>query len=267
MGNKQIELEKKMANITNLVPVTETQLNGKLQQTVSAKDLHNYLNVGNDFLTWIKGRIKEYGLINNDDFLIIDLSEFRNQSTNNEKQIKWTSNRGGDRKSTDYILTIGTAKVLAMIENNEKGRAIRKYFIRCEQHFKEIEPVIQKKELKRLKARIEVANYTRPMRDALTLQRLSQGKKTKTYHYTNEFNMINGIVLGMSAKDFRKAHNITGDIRDYLNEQQLNHLAYLEKSNITLIDMGWDYEKRKPELIKLSKSYMIRLLGDEALCP
>ncbi|WP_141683348.1 hypothetical protein [Gilliamella bombicola] len=76
--------------------------------------------------------------------------------------------------------------------------------------------------------------------------------------------MINSIVLGMSAKAFRKSHNLTGDIRDYLNEQQLNHLAYLEKSNITLIDMGWNYEKRKAELIKLSQSYMIRLLGEVA---
>ena len=248
-----------MTDFNNLVPVTETQLNGKLQQTVSAKDLHNYLKVGNDFSTWIKGRIKEYGLIKNDDFLIFDSSEFRNQSTNNEQQIKWTTKRGGDRKSIDYILTIGTAKELAMIENNEKGRAIRKYFIRCEQHFKEITPVIEKKELKRLKARIEVADYTRPMRDALTLQRLSHGKETKPYHYTNEFNMINSIVLGMSAKDFKKAHNITGDIRDYLNEQQLNHLAYLEKSNITLIDMDWDYNKRKAELIKLSQNYKLQL--------
>ena len=248
-----------MTDFNNLVPVIETQLNGKLQQTVSAKDLHNYLKVGNDFSTWIKGRIKEYGLIKNDDFLIFDSSEFRNQSTNNEQQIKWTTKRGGDRKSIDYILTIGTAKELAMIENNEKGRAIRKYFILCKQHFKEIAPAIETKELKRLKARIEVADYTRPMRDALTLQRLSRGKETKPYHYTNEFNMINSIVLGMSAKDFKKAHNITGDIRDYLNEQQLNHLAYLEKSNITLIDMDWDYNKRKAELIKLSQNYKLQL--------
>ncbi|WP_081303608.1 antA/AntB antirepressor family protein [Gilliamella sp. WF3-4] len=253
-----------MTEFNHLVPVTEAQFNGKLQQTVSAKDLHNYLKVGNDFSTWIKGRIKEYGLIKNDDFLIFDSSKFRNQSTNNEQQIKWTTKRGGDRKSTDYILTIGTAKELAMIENNEKGRAIRKYFIRCEEHLKEIAPAIQKKALNRLKARLKVADYSRPMCDALTIQRLSLGKETKPHHYTNEFDMINRIVLGMTAKAYRKAHNLTGDIRDHITEEQLNHLAYLEKSNITLIDMGWNYEKRKAELIKLSQSYMIRLLGKVA---
>ena len=250
-----------MTDFNNLVPVTETQFNSKLQQTVSAKALHSYLKVGNDFSTWIKGRIKEYNLIKGDDFLIFDSLEFRNQSTNNKQ---WTTKRGGDRKSTDYILTIGTAKELAMIENNEHGLAIRKYFIRCEEHLKNIAPAIQKKELKRLKARNEVANYSRPMCDALTLHRLSLGKETKPHNYTNEFNMINGIVLGMTAKSFRKTHNITGDIRDYLNEEQLSQIAYLERSNITLLDLGWSYEQRKDELIKLSQSYMTRLIGKEA---
>ena len=231
-----------MTDFNNLVPVTEMQFKGKLQQTVSAKALHSYLKVGNDFL-------------------IFDSLEFRNQSANNEQR---TTKRGGDRKSTDYILTIGTAKELAMIENNEHGRAIRKYFIRCEEHLKNIAPAIQKKELKRLKARNEVANYSRPMCDALTLHRLSLGKETKPHNYTNEFNMINGIVLGMTAKAFRKTHNITGDIRDYLNEEQLNQIAYLERSNITLLDLGWSYEQRKDELIKLSQSYITRLIGKEA---
>ena len=250
-----------MTDFNNLVPVIETQFNGKLQQTVSAKALHSYLKVGNDFSTWIKGRIKEYDLIKGDDFLIFDSLEFRNQSTNNKQR---STKRGGNRKSIDYILTIGTAKELAMIENNEHGRAIRKYFIRCEEHLKSIAPAIQKKELKRLKARNEAENYSRPMCDALTIHRLSLGKETKPHNYTNEFNMINGIVLGMTAKAFRKTHNITGDIRDYLNEENLSQIAYLERSNITLLDLGWSYEQRKAELIKLSQSYMTRLIGKEA---
>ncbi|MCO6539802.1 MAG: antA/AntB antirepressor family protein [Gilliamella sp.] len=253
-----------MTDFNNLVPVTETQLNGKLQQTVSAKALHNYLKVGNDFSTWIKGRIKEYGLIKNDDFLIFDSSEFRNQSTNNEQQIKWTTKRGGDRKSTDYILTIGTAKELAMIENNEKGRAIRKYFIRCEEHLKEIAPTIQKKALNRLKARLKVADYSRPMCDALTEQRKALGKSANNTVFTNEFDMINRIVLGTTSSKYKKANNLTGNIRDHLNEFELNHIAYLENANITLIHIGYDYHQRKAELIKLSHAYLIRHMAQVA---
>ncbi|MFQ0972368.1 antA/AntB antirepressor family protein [Gilliamella sp. BG6] len=253
-----------MTDFNNLVPVTETQLNGKLQQTVSAKQLHHFLGVGRDFSTWIKGRIEQYGFIENDDYVFFDSPELVNQSIKNKQLNKREAVRGGDRRSIDYHLTLNMAKELAMIENNEKGRAIRKYFIRCEEHLKEIAPAIQKKALNRLKARLEVADYSRPMCDALTIQRLSLGKETKPHHYTNEFDMINRIVLGMTAKAYRKAHNLTGDIRDHITEEQLNHLAYLEKSNITLIDMGWNYEKRKAELIKLSQSYMIRLLGKVA---
>ena len=250
-----------MTDFNNLVPVIETQFNGKLQQTVSAKSLHSYLKVGNDFSTWIKGRIKEYDLIKGDDFLIFDSLEFRNQSTNNEQ---WTTKRGGDRKSIDYILTIGTAKELAMIENNEKGRAIRKYFIRCEEHLKEIAPTIQKKALNRLKARLKVADYSRPMCDALTEQRKVLGKSANNTVFTNEFDMINRIVLGTTSSKYKKANNLTGNIRDHLNEFELNHIAYLENANITLIHIGYDYHQRKAELIKLSHAYLIRHMAQVA---
>jgi Phage anti-repressor protein len=253
-----------MTDFNNLVPVTETQFNGKLQQTVSAKQLHHFLGVGRDFSTWIKGRVEQYGFIENDDYVVFDSPELVNQSIKNKQINKRETVRGGDRRSINYHLTLNMAKELAMIENNEKGRVIRKYFIRCEEHLKSIAPAIQKKALNRLKARLKVADYSRPMCDALTIQRLSLGKETKPHHYTNEFDMINRIVLGMTAKAYRKAHNLTGDIRDHITEEQLNHLAYLEKSNITLIDMGWNYEKRKAELIKLSQCYMIRLLGKVA---
>ena len=39
--------------------------------------------------------------------------------------------RGGNNK-TDYILSLDMAKELAMVENNEKGREARRYFIQME---------------------------------------------------------------------------------------------------------------------------------------
>ncbi len=39
---------------------------------------------------------------------------------------------GGDRKSTDYHLTIDMAKELAMVENKERGRQVHRYFIQIE---------------------------------------------------------------------------------------------------------------------------------------
>ncbi|WP_392552720.1 antA/AntB antirepressor family protein [Orbus wheelerorum] len=253
-----------MNSFNSVVPVTESTINGKLQQTVSAKQLHACLNVGNDFSTWIKERINKYGFIKDDDYLVFDSSKNRNQSTKNKQSDKWETARGGDRRSIDYHLTLNMAKELAMIENNEHGRAIRKYFIRCEEHLKEIAPAIQRKELKRLKARIEVADYSRPMRDALTLQRAMQGKETKPHIFTNEFDMINHIVLGTTSSKYKKANNLTGNVRDHLSEFELSHIAYLENSNITLINIGYDYHQRKAELIKLSHAYLIRHMAQVA---
>lgn len=36
----------------------------------------------------------------------------------------------------DYVITINMAKELSMVENNEKGKQARRYFIECEEKFK-----------------------------------------------------------------------------------------------------------------------------------
>ncbi|MDF7667231.1 antA/AntB antirepressor family protein [Orbaceae bacterium ESL0727] len=265
-----------MTKFNELVPITEVQINGKPQQTVSAKQLHTYLDVGRDFSTWFNSRIKQYGFIQGEDYITEKVaSKLRklnsdqhypndnNQSTNNKQ---YSPNPGKNtrrgRPEKDYFLTLNMAKELAMIENNEKGHAIRRHFIRCEEQLRNIAPIIHKSELKRLKARLEAASYSRPMCDALTMSRLAQGKETKPHHYKNEYDMLNSIILGVPAKAYRLAHGIKGDIRNHFSEQQISHLAYLERSNITLLDVGWDYQQRKTELTKLSQTYLTRLMNE-----
>ncbi|MGC6668808.1 antA/AntB antirepressor family protein, partial [Escherichia coli] len=103
-----------------------------------------------------------------------------------------------------------------------------------------------------LKARISAANNFKPMCDALNMARAEMGKATQQRHYSNESNMIARIVLGgMTAKQWAQANGITGEPRDSMNAAQLEHLAYLESTNITLIDMGMEYEQRKGELTRL----------------
>ncbi|SPZ72744.1 anti-repressor protein [Shigella boydii] len=45
-----------------------------------------------------------------------------------------------------------------------------------------------------------------------------------------------------------------------MNAAQLEHLAYLESTNITLIDMGMEYEQRKGELTRLSQRWLAKRL-------
>lgn len=90
----------------------QTSKGGK--QVVSAKAVHEFLNAGSNAITWFKNQIERCMLIEGVDF--IQVSE---QST-------------GGRPSMDYVMTVGSAKEVAMVNGGEKGKEARLYFIECE---------------------------------------------------------------------------------------------------------------------------------------
>lgn len=102
-----------------LIPVFNGALGDRQQQLCDARDLHSFLSVGRDFSTWIKDRIEQYGFVEGEDF-----SPFLGKST-------------GGRPGMEYHLTLDTAKELAMVENNEQGRQVRRYFIAMEREARE----------------------------------------------------------------------------------------------------------------------------------
>jgi phage anti-repressor protein len=104
-----------------LVQITEREIGEREIQTVAARDLHGFLEVGKDFSNWIKDRIRQYDFQENEDFIV-----FANSGENPQ----------GGRPSKEYHVTLDMAKELAMVEKNEKGRQARRYFIRCEQELK-----------------------------------------------------------------------------------------------------------------------------------
>ena len=73
---------------------------------------------------WIQRRIDEYGFEKGTDF-------FPNLGNQNRL------GHGGDRKTIDYLLTLDTGKELAMLECNEIGRSIRRYFIEIEKRYRD----------------------------------------------------------------------------------------------------------------------------------
>ena len=105
----------------HLIPVFTGELTEESTQLCNARDLHAGLNVATRFDDWMRRRISEYRFIEGSDFFVFDSSNLRNQKR-----------RGGDRRSIDYHLTLDMAKELAMIENNDVGRQVRRYFIQCE---------------------------------------------------------------------------------------------------------------------------------------
>lgn len=69
----------------------------------------------------------------------------------------------------------------------------------------------------------------------------------KPYHFSNECDMINRIVIGMSAKQFRLANGIEKgkSIRPYLNDEQISMIETLQRVDIGLLVSVSDYEQRK----------------------
>lgn len=92
-------------------------------QVVDARELHRKLKTGRMYANWIKGRIKEYGFVENEDYLI----DNHRLPILASKEIR----KGGFNK-IDYHITLNMAKELAMVERNAMGRKIRRYFIEME---------------------------------------------------------------------------------------------------------------------------------------
>lgn len=88
------------------------------KRTVNARELHEFLEVGKDFSTWIKGRILKYDFVENRDFI----------------RVRSVPQNGGI--VIDYHVTLDMAKELSMVERNEKGKQARQYFIECERRLK-----------------------------------------------------------------------------------------------------------------------------------
>ncbi|EEY6553292.1 phage antirepressor Ant [Escherichia coli] len=109
---------------SQLIPVFNGTIANETTLLVNARDLHEFLEVRRDFSTWIKNRITEYGFAVDVDYILVH-------------QNGGIKGRGGDRRSKEYHLTLDTAKELAMVERNEKGRQIRRYFIECEKKLRQ----------------------------------------------------------------------------------------------------------------------------------
>ena len=113
-----IELKKVEEGI---VPIYENESKEKL---INARELHGKLKNKRQFADWIKQRIERYKFAENQDYIC-----FHNF-------VK--ANKYGNKTMKEYYLTIDMAKELCMVENNETGRNIRKYFIEVEKRYREI---------------------------------------------------------------------------------------------------------------------------------
>ena len=106
---------------------------------VSARELHEFLEVGTHFKDWFP-RMCEYGFKEGEDFC-----SFLSEST-------------GGRPAQDAVLSIDMAKEICMLQRNEKGKLARQYFLALERDWNSPEKVMSRalryaeQELKQVRA-------------------------------------------------------------------------------------------------------------------
>ena len=134
-----------------------------------------------------------------------------------------------------YNLTKDGFTMLAMGFTGERAVQFKELYIN---KFNEMERIISSQKM----AKLEFKDLT----DNICLLH----EETKNYHFSNELNMINKIVLKMTAKEFKKANNIEekSSIRPYLNENQINDILLLQRIDSGLLLAVPDYYERKSML-------------------
>ncbi|MBR7085321.1 MAG: Rha family transcriptional regulator [Oscillospiraceae bacterium] len=130
--------------------------------------------------------------------------------------------------------------VISMMKNTKQVIAFKKELVR--QFFE-------------MKEFIQTMITTRQDFSLLTEQIKLVHVNPKPYHFSNECNMINKLVTGMTTKQFREKHNIKKgeSIRPYLTPEQLTLMEKLQKLDYGLLVAVPDYNQRKQLLIQCLK--------------
>ncbi len=166
--------------MNSLIQITKNMINGTEINSVNAREIHEFLEVKTKFADWIKRAIEKYDFVENQDFSIL-------------------KNGNGSNAFIDYIVTLEMGKELAMLENNPKGKEIRKEFIDFEvkgktlinQQSQEIQ-ILQGmlNTISKMDNRVTELEQTRRLENWQELS-LTDTKNKKVYSIANKHDLIN----------------------------------------------------------------------------
>ena len=220
-----------------LIPLQPQTIDGATVETVSARELHSFLESRQDFSNWIKNRIERYEFVENQDYISLN------------KKIERVV---GGTVRIEYFVSVGMAKELAMVENNDKGKQARRYFIECEKQLKEQTATQPSQPIGEIEDKLraivfalehttlsDVAKETAIITSAETLTGISIGHRPRIEQTTYSAKEL-GDVLGISANRVGRIANAHGlKTKEYglyyLNksphsDKQVEHFRYFEKS-------------------------------------
>ena len=114
--------------MSQLIKLNDIEIGNETVQTVNARELHAFLGSKRKFSDWIKAKLERLRLQENKDYLCLS------QSCETQR----SDGQVGVAVSTEYFITLDTAKHIAMMENTDRGFEVRDYFIECEKQLRQI---------------------------------------------------------------------------------------------------------------------------------
>lgn len=179
------------------------------QPTVSARDLHEALEINTRFNDWFS-RMAEYGFENGVDFNLLK----------NEK-VRLEGNREVKRDIMDYQISVDMAKQICMIQRSEKGKQYRQYFVDLEKAWNTPEQIFARA-LKMADQKIEKLKET----NAGLLEDVERMRPKEIFADAVKAS-TSSILIGDLAKLLRQNGVDTGQKRLF---EQLRNEGYLMKT-------------------------------------
>lgn len=209
----------------------------KENNTVSARELHAFLEIGTRFDKWFN-RMKEYGFVEKVDYEKI-VSEVHAQK------------RPRTYEQADYEITLDMAKELSMIQRSEKGKQARQYFIQCEKFIQDSK-LTEEFKYYRKTGKIARKDLTDTIKEKL--------QPSNQFVYGNYTELGYLKVFGKKTKELKQERNLKpkDNLRNHFTPEELKEVLKVEEEiksliiafNLMNIDKKETYKKVKEIILK-----------------
>lgn len=207
----------------------------KENNTVSARELHKFLEIGTRFDKWFR-RMCEYGFNENDDFIRV---------------AQKCPTLGGIQTIIDYAITIDMAKEISMIQRTEKGKQARQYFIQCEKFIQDSK-LTEEFKYYRKTGKIARKDLTDTIKEKL--------QPSNQFVYGNYTELGYLKVFGKKTKELKQERNLKpkDNLRNHFTPEELKEVLKVEEEiksliiafNLMNIDKKEVYKKIKEIILK-----------------
>lgn len=235
------------------------------QPTVSARELHEVLNIGTQYTKWFE-RMKEYGFSENVDFKAISQKRLTVQ--------------GNETTYTDHEISIDMAKQICMIQRSPEGKQIRQYFIDLEKAWNTPEQVMARalqfasKQIDSLKDRCKFLGG-----QVVEQQKIISELEPKASYVDTILQSKSLVLMTQIAKDYgmsaRKMNQILNDLKvqykangQWVLYSKYQNQGYVHSRTIDIVrSNGMSDVKMQTEWTQKGRLFLYELLKKEGYMP